>query len=53
MWFFILGFFVGGFLAVLVLSLCNMAASADHLQERMTLERHEREKAEAEDKLRL
>lgn len=48
MWLFILGFFVGGFIAVLVLSLCNIAASADRQNERFIMERYEREKAKAE-----
>ena len=45
---FILGCFVGAFAMILVLSLCNIAASADRHIEMAALERYKREKAEAE-----
>ena len=48
MWLFILGCFVGSFMTILVLALCNVAGSADRQMERFALERYEREKAEEE-----
>ncbi len=45
---FVLGCLVGAFVGVLVIALCQVAASADRRIERMALERYEREKKEAE-----
>ena len=45
---FFFGCLVGAFVGVLVIALCQVAASADRRIERMALERYEREKAEAE-----
>lgn len=45
---FVLGCFVGAFVGVFVLALCQISASADKRMERAALERYKREKKEAE-----
>lgn len=47
MWLFILGCFVGSFMTIMILALCNVAGEADRHIDRMALEKYEREKAEA------
>jgi hypothetical protein len=43
---FVLGCMVGAFVGILIIAMCQVAASADRRIEKMALERYEREKAE-------
>jgi ABC-type lipoprotein release transport system permease subunit len=43
---FVLGCMVGAFVGILIIAMCQVAASADRRIEKMALERYEREKEE-------